>query len=123
MAVARNARTSSPPTPPPRSARGAKRARTLPNLLSRSDSAAKTRYLEIRYLPLAQIEDSPQNPRRRLQGVGELSASLQAHGLLQPVVVRRVGDHYVLVAGHRRTEAAVCSAGSRFPLRYGVRPQ
>src|SRR4030088_2947325 len=60
----------------------------------------------MRYLPLAQIEDSPQNPRRRLQGVGELSASLQAHGLLQPVVVRRVGDHYVLVAGHRRTEAA-----------------
>jgi ParB family chromosome partitioning protein len=78
----------------------------LPNLLSRSDSAAKTRDIEIRYLPLAQIEDSPQNPRRRLQGVGELSASLQAHGLLQPVVVRRVGDHYVLVAGHRRTEAA-----------------
>src|SRR3982074_1141987 len=106
MRGARNARTLSPSTRPPRSARRAKRARMLPNLLSRSDLVAKTTDIEIRYLPLAQIEDSPQNPRRRLQGVGELSASLQAHGLLQPVVVRRVGDHYVLVAGHRRTEAA-----------------
>jgi ParB family transcriptional regulator, chromosome partitioning protein len=69
-------------------------------------AAAETRAIEIRHLPLVKIEASSQNPRRRLQGVEELSASLQVHGLLQPVIVRRVGDHYVLVAGHRRTEAA-----------------
>jgi len=62
--------------------------------------------IEIRYLPLVEIESGPQNTRRSHQGIDELSASLRAHGLLQPVIVRRVGDHYVLVAGHRRTEAA-----------------
>jgi len=39
-------------------------------------------------------------------GIDELADSLRAHGLLQPVVVRRRGAGYELVAGHRRLEAA-----------------
>jgi ParB family transcriptional regulator, chromosome partitioning protein len=105
MPVAQEVRTSLPSTVPARQATRAKPTRPSAHPRSRRESA-KTRDLEIRYLPVAQVEGSPHNPRRRLQGVDELAASLQAHGLLQPVVVRRVGDHYVLVAGHRRTEAA-----------------
>jgi ParB family chromosome partitioning protein len=41
-----------------------------------------------------------------MRSLDELAASIQAHGLLQPVVVRPVDDGYVLLAGHRRTEAA-----------------
>jgi ParB family chromosome partitioning protein len=35
-----------------------------------------------------------------------LAASIQAHGLMQPIVVRPVANGYELVAGHRRLEAA-----------------
>jgi ParB family transcriptional regulator, chromosome partitioning protein len=35
-----------------------------------------------------------------------LAASIQAHGLMQPIVVRPVASGYELVAGHRRLEAA-----------------
>jgi ParB family chromosome partitioning protein len=57
-------------------------------------------------LPLMSIQPSPRNPRQRLNGIDELAASLGAHGLLQPIVVRRRGMIYELVAGHRRLEAA-----------------
>src|SRR5207248_9368565 len=36
----------------------------------------------------------------------ELTDSYRAHGILQPVVARRAGATYELVAGHRRLEAA-----------------
>ena len=57
-------------------------------------------------LPLSAIAPSPRNPRHRADGIDELADSLRAHGLLQPVVVRRRGDGYELIAGHRRLEAA-----------------
>jgi ParB family transcriptional regulator, chromosome partitioning protein len=62
--------------------------------------------VELRALPLAAVRVSRRNPRRKLSGITELAASLQTHGLLQPVIVRTIGDHYELVAGHRRLEAA-----------------
>lgn len=57
-------------------------------------------------LPLAAIAPSPRNPRQGPGDVVELAESLRAHGLLQPVVVRRRGDRYELIAGHRRYAAA-----------------
>ena len=57
-------------------------------------------------IPLSAIAPSPRNPRHRADGIDELADSLRAHGLLQPVVVRRRGDGYELIAGHRRLEAA-----------------
>jgi ParB family transcriptional regulator, chromosome partitioning protein len=57
-------------------------------------------------LPVSSIQPSPRNPRHKLTGIDELAASLQAHGLMQPVVVRRLAEGYQLVAGHRRLEAA-----------------
>src|SRR5579859_1556265 len=57
-------------------------------------------------LPVSSIQPSPRNPRHALTGLDELAASIQAHGLMQPVVVRRLAEGYQLVAGHRRLEAA-----------------
>jgi ParB family chromosome partitioning protein len=57
-------------------------------------------------LPLVSIQPSPRNPRHDIGDVDELAESLRAHGLLQPVVVRRRGRGYELIAGHRRLEAA-----------------
>jgi ParB family chromosome partitioning protein len=41
-----------------------------------------------------------------LRDIPELASSLRTYGLLQPVVVRPVDGGYVLLAGHRRVEAA-----------------
>ncbi len=61
----------------------------------------------VHLVPLADISPSARNPRRVIDGIAELAASLTEHGLLQPVVVRRMGPHsYELIAGHRRLEAA-----------------
>lgn len=58
-------------------------------------------------VPLAQIELGRRNPRRNLRQLDELAASLQAHGLLQPIVLRKIADdRYEIVAGHRRVAAA-----------------
>jgi ParB family chromosome partitioning protein len=55
---------------------------------------------------MASIQPSPRNPRQQVDGIAELADSLREHGLLQPVVVRRCGTGYELIAGHRRLEAA-----------------
>jgi ParB/RepB/Spo0J family partition protein len=66
--------------------------------------------LEIQLLPLSSISVTGDNPRRALV-LDELKESIEAHGLLQPVVVRRARrGRYELIAGHRRF-AAVSELG------------
>src|SRR5262245_1184405 len=66
-----------------------------------SDPAA----LDVQHVPLASIDVSGRNPRRKLSDIDQLADSILSHGLLQPVVVRRSGDRFELIAGHRRLEA------------------
>jgi ParB family chromosome partitioning protein len=62
----------------------------------------------LRQIPVQQIRPNPFQPRKefREEELAQLQASIAATGLLQPVVVRAVGDHYELVAGERRLRAA-----------------
>jgi ParB family chromosome partitioning protein len=61
----------------------------------------------VHLVAVADIRPSPRNPRVSVDGIAELAASIAQHGLLQPVVVRRIQPSgYELVAGHRRLEAA-----------------
>lgn len=61
-------------------------------------------YLEI---AVAQIEPSPYQARRTFtpDQLHELAESIRAEGLLQPVVVRKVGEKFQLIAGERRWRA------------------
>jgi ParB family transcriptional regulator, chromosome partitioning protein len=54
------------------------------------------------------IEPSPYQPRTRFreEALEELSRSIQASGIIQPIVVRSVGNRYQLIAGERRWRAA-----------------
>ena len=64
---------------------------------------------ELRSLPLTQIAPGRYQPRRRIDDakLAELTASIKAQGLIQPVVVHNVGrDRYELIAGERRWRAA-----------------
>ena len=53
------------------------------------------------------IKASPFQPRRQFdpQLIEELAASIRERGLIQPLVVRKVDDHYELIAGERRLRA------------------
>ena len=60
-------------------------------------------------LPVAAIEPHPEQPRRHFdeEALDELSASIAKRGVIQPVIVRPLGEgRYQLVAGERRWRAA-----------------
>ena len=62
-----------------------------------------------RELPLNAIEPNPRQPRKSFdeQEAAQLAQSIGEHGILQPLLVRRIGtDRYQLVAGERRWRAA-----------------
>ena len=59
-------------------------------------------------LPLGLIQPNPMQPRTSFNsdGLEELAASIRANGIIQPIIVRRMGDGYQIVAGERRWRAA-----------------
>lgn len=60
-------------------------------------------------LPVSRIEPHPQQPRRHFDeaALDELAASIAQRGVIQPVIVRPLGNgRYQLVAGERRWRAA-----------------
>jgi ParB family chromosome partitioning protein len=78
-------------------------------------------------LSLASIDPNPFQPRRKIEpeALEELSASIRAHGVLQPVVVRPSGTRYQLIAGERRWRAARLAGLQAVPavIRQGVGDQ
>lgn len=64
------------------------------------------------------IDSNPYNPREDFDPVelGALVESLKAHGLLQPLVVRRMGARYQLIAGERRLRAAAKAGWTNVPV-------
>jgi len=62
-----------------------------------------------RLLPVDRIDPNPYQPRTRPLdpgAAGEMDASIRAHGVLQPIVVRPAGDRYQIVDGEQRWRAA-----------------
>jgi len=55
------------------------------------------------------IEANPFQPRKAFEDaeLEELAQSLHVHGLMQPIIVRQVGERYQIVAGERRFRAAL----------------
>ena len=62
----------------------------------------------LKEIPLGSISPNPWQPRREFSeaALSELASSIEASGLLQPVVVRPVGSRFELIAGERRFRAA-----------------
>lgn len=63
------------------------------------------------------IEPNPEQPRTRFADVNldELAASIRANGVVQPIVVRRKGARYEIVAGERRWRASQRAELRRIP--------
>lgn len=65
----------------------------------------------------AQIKADPLQPRQVFDEakIDELAGSLMEHGVIQPLIVRQVGETYRLVAGERRLRAALKAGLEKVP--------
>ncbi|MBN2291112.1 MAG: ParB/RepB/Spo0J family partition protein [Pirellulales bacterium] len=75
--------------------------------------------LDLVQVNVALIETNPFQPRKKFEdeSMSELAESISAHGLLQPIVARRVDDVYQLIAGERRLRAAKKAGLEEVPVR------
>ncbi len=67
----------------------------------------------VQEINVARIQANPFQPRQDFneERLAELTDSIREHGILQPILMRRVGmDHYEIIAGERRYRAA-CKLG------------
>lgn len=68
------------------------------------------------------IERNPHQPRRQLDSLDELAASIREHGVLQPLLVSVLAEgpperpRYRLIAGERRLQAAALAGLYRVPV-------
>lgn len=69
-------------------------------------------------LPLSQIKTNENQPRKSFDQdkLNELADSIRQNGVLQPILVRKVGDKYEIVAGERRYQAAVLAELEEIPV-------
>lgn len=91
-----------------RKALGRGLAALIPGADASPASAAPIDNQGLRMLSIERIQPNPAQPRKTFESgpLAELSESIKEHGVLQPVVVRRLGSQYELVAGERRWRAA-----------------
>lgn len=73
---------------------------------------------EIEDVPLSLVSPNPFQPRRAFDGaeLEELANSVKTKGVLQPILVRKLGDGgYELIAGERRWRAAKLAGLKKIP--------
>ncbi|KAA0956279.1 ParB/RepB/Spo0J family partition protein [Planococcus kocurii] len=63
---------------------------------------------KVNQLNTSEVQANPYQPRKIFDqaALEELAESIKEHGILQPIVVRKVGEKYELVVGERRFRAA-----------------
>jgi ParB family chromosome partitioning protein len=91
--------------------------RGLDALLGSDDAQASLTNTQA-HISVEVIEQSPFQPRKGFDDdeLSALSASIKTHGILQPLVVRQVGDRFQLVAGERRLRAARAAGLASVPV-------
>lgn len=92
--------------------------RGLDFFLSRGDKPEQKAAPEIHELELASLRPNAFQPRTDFDeaGIASLTASIQANGVIQPIVVRRTEAGYEIVAGERRWRAAKAAGLERIPV-------
>src|SRR5208283_1210884 len=69
-------------------------------------------------LPIDQIYPNPNQPRRYFNAgkLEELSQSISENGLMEPLIVVKKGDRYMIIAGERRWRACIIAGVSDVPV-------
>jgi ParB family chromosome partitioning protein len=99
--------------------------RGLDSLLGTDEGGFEPSSLEaadLVHLPVDRVDPNPFQPRRRFDPaeIAALADSIRQHGMLQPIIVRAVGDRYQLIAGERRLRASVEAQLAQIPARVMV---
>ena len=78
------------------------------------EAAAQDAVIDI---SLGDIDPNPDQPRKTFDeaALQELAASIRQVGVLQPIIVRRTGSRYAIIAGERRWRAARLAGLSEIP--------
>ena len=62
---------------------------------------------QIEEIPIDKLLENPYQPRIEMKQteIEELAKSIEENGLLQPILINKTENGYIIIAGHRRTEA------------------
>jgi ParB family chromosome partitioning protein len=66
-------------------------------------------------IPIEEIEPNPNQPRQQMGDLSELTASIREKGILEPLIVRRYQDHFQIISGERRYQAAIQAGLTELP--------
>lgn len=72
---------------------------------------------EVKYLYLDDIIPNRFQPRENFdeQALKELAVSIKEHGVIQPIIVRQIGEKYEIIAGERRYKASTMAGLTKIP--------
>jgi ParB family chromosome partitioning protein len=92
--------------------------RGLSALIGGDQSVSVSKGEELLDLDIDQVRPNPEQPRTRFteEAIEELAASIRANGVVQPILVRRSGLGYEIVAGERRWRAAQRAELKKIPV-------
>lgn len=78
----------------------------------------KDRHPGISVVSIDEIQVNPYQPRRDFDATAleELAQSIRVNGLIQPLVVRKMENHYELIAGERRFRASRMAGLAHLPI-------
>lgn len=97
-------------------------AKPLPASASPVSTAAAPAPLDdrerVQRVPVERVQPCPFQPRKDFtpEALQELADSIKAQGIIQPLVVRRKGDRFELIAGERRWRAAQLAGLKELPV-------
>ena len=91
---------------------------TLRHAVERGKAGAGSVDGSLKKLPLDRIQPGPFQPRSMFdpQSMEELAQSIRAQGVIQPIMVRPLGDDYEIIAGERRWLAAQQAGLDEIPV-------
>jgi len=89
--------------------------RGLNALIGEESGAERNTVLEI---DVNELDTNLQQPRKRFdeEKLAELAQSIKTYGIVQPIIVQRMGDRFTIIAGERRYRAARLAGLSEVPV-------
>lgn len=95
-------------------------SRGISELLANVEDVREDRYgdEQIIKVSLDKLYANPHQPRKIFneESIRELAESISEHGIIQPLVVKKVGSEYMIIAGERRYRAAKTAGLSQVPV-------
>lgn len=93
-------------------------AGTEPQTSPETDSATSSTAEKLTQLSVDRIQRGKYQPRREMdaQALEELANSIRTQGIIQPLIVRPIGNKYEIIAGERRWHAAQLAGLTEVPV-------